>query len=442
MLACAPVSASPSRSRADLAPGGVALGEALGGIAERGRRRRRRRWPRSTASRPAAGRARAAPPRSSRRAPRRARRGRPRVFFGIAVPVGFRVAGRGPGQRAASDVIAEARCSVDGSMRPARRSRPPRAAQVRRQLVGSLAQLPRQLAQLLGEPGARILGIRPRSLEIVGRSRRAGPPGGRQPRGSSLLLRDDRVLRVREDDDRHEEDGRHDRHERRIAREARPNRRRRRAAAAPTASRRWRRTKRSVSAASSTARASDASRSRSSAGGVAEPGTRRRARGRDDTRSPRPPSTSTARAVSPERRPCADHRPRAARAARRPGSPPRRPARPRAARTGRPSTGRLRRRRSPRAPATSRRTMRRSQRRRRWARARPDASSDGSSGPVRTRSRIGRDDRRLGRPRRRGRIASTGRDRPTIMRAAPRWPGAAPRCASGGSATRPGPTAA
>ena len=207
VCAWALVIASPEPPQRGPCAGGVALGEALGGVAERGR---------GSAIGTGRGRLHLGQLLRQRLA---LLRGHALELVGelleillrllrVAVAVGGLVAGRRPRQRAGQRghrrgpllgrrIDPGADLALDGAQ----------LAQVGGEVAGSLAQLAGELAQLLGQLASRILGLVALRLEVAGQFL--------EPLGLAVgcladvaLLGDDGILRVRERQDRHEqEDG-------------------------------------------------------------------------------------------------------------------------------------------------------------------------------------------------------------------------------------------
>ena len=175
----------------------------------------------------------------------------------------------------------------------------PEAGEVRVEVVRALAQLAREIAQLLGQSRPRILGIATLVREVL------GDPV--DPLGLSfcsladlLLLGDHRVLWVRQERDRHEEKSRQQGDRRRLPREPRPEQAGRRRAdraqgvAALAADE-------SVGLGGLVDRSGRRRAPRSSSAGPTRPGKATASSSALDTRSPSAPSASTASAVSPIR---------------------------------------------------------------------------------------------------------------------------------------------
>ena len=181
---------------------GVALGQALGCVAKG--RSLPRRWParRSPASRRAGAPSSAfsASSCSSSLSPRSLRSSC--AFFGSPslLASGLPVAARDRARL--SEVSDAARCSLAGSIwARTSLSTAPEASQVDIEVAGLVAQLPGEVTQLLGEPGPWVLGVRALRVELLGELVEALrlPLGGRL---HLALLGDDRVLRVRDEQDR------------------------------------------------------------------------------------------------------------------------------------------------------------------------------------------------------------------------------------------------
>ena len=118
-----------------------------------------------------------------------------------------------------SELSEAARCSFAGiGLRADVRLHGPEPGQVRVQLARLVAQLAGEVAQLLGEPRPRILGVGAPRLELLGDLVQAIGLAGRG-RFDLALLGDDRVLRVRQDEDRDEQQGRHDQRDGRSTRQ-------------------------------------------------------------------------------------------------------------------------------------------------------------------------------------------------------------------------------
>ena len=143
-------------------------------------------------------------------------------LLGIAALVRVGLAGRGPGQRTAERGHRRGpllRRRVDlGAHRGLDRSE---AGQVHVELVRPVAQLTGEVAQVLGQSRARILGVGALRLELVGEVVEAL---GLLVRGLAdlSLLGDRRVLRVRDEQHGRKQERGDDRRDRRLAREPRP----------------------------------------------------------------------------------------------------------------------------------------------------------------------------------------------------------------------------
>ena len=136
----------------------------------------------------------------------------------VAVAVGVRLAGRGPRQRSASDVSDDARCSVAGSIwARTSLSMAPESRRFAASSPGLFAQLAGEFAQFLGELRRGSSVVLALGVEVVGE---VVEPVGLAVGGVAhlALLGDDRVLRVGEDQDRHEQE----RWPRRVASAGRP----------------------------------------------------------------------------------------------------------------------------------------------------------------------------------------------------------------------------
>ena len=306
--------------------------------------------------------------------------------FASGLPVAARDSAR------LSDVSDDARCSFAGSIwaRTSVSIAPSRARLTSRS-SGLVAQLAREVAQLLGQPGPRISASAPFALEVLGdsSSRSACALG---LLADLLLLGDDGVLRVRDERGPARAAARHDGDDGRPRARTAAGTGRRTVRRAASASRRWRRTNRSVSAASSSESVGPRSRS-SSCRGPADAGNPTASSRALETRSPR-----RALGIDRQRR-LADGGPRPD-ARHEPAEQPERPGWP-LRRGGADGSGMNRASVHSTSSATtttasaiqSRRTSRRSQRRRRWD-ARPLAAATRAG----SRGRSGRPPGRPGRP--------------------------------------------
>ena len=220
-------------------------------------------------------------------------------LLGIAVAVRLGLAGRGARQRAAERrerrrALLVGRIELGADVGLDRSE----AGEVRVEVVRALAQLAREVAQLLGEPRPRIVRRLPPCRRAPRRPDRSARPGVRPPRGPAAAGRSRRPAGSGAAMTGTSRRAATQRDGGRLAREARPEQAGRRRADRARGRRgagggrtgRSRRPRRP---------ARTRRRSASSAAGPAEPGNATASSSALETRSPSPPSASTASAVSP-----------------------------------------------------------------------------------------------------------------------------------------------